>query len=147
MAFNRRASMWQHGARCRPNIAATSAGSNQPLRGSVHRKRPLCSVLTGHMRQPIQLGRTPVVRDCAVASSLPSVACSSGNHAAAVALAARMRGIPAYIVVPSNAPACKISAVKEYGGEQTLGLANACCLVAQLQCNASGLSLVCHVGQ
>eukprot|EP00878_Enallax_costatus_P028912 GHUV01031276.1.p1 GENE.GHUV01031276.1~~GHUV01031276.1.p1 ORF type:complete len:265 (+),score=81.39 GHUV01031276.1:165-959(+) len=42
---------------------------------------------------------------------------SSGNHAAAVALAAHMRGIPAYIVVPSNAPACKMAAVKEYGGQ------------------------------
>eukprot|EP00775_Hariotina_reticulata_P006291 gene6291-6527_t len=41
---------------------------------------------------------------------------SSGNHAAAVALAARLRGIPAHIVVPRNAPACKINAVKEYGG-------------------------------
>lgn len=47
-----------------------------------------------------------------------SIAYSSGNHAAALALAASMRGIPAYIVVPSNAPACKVAAVKEYGGEQ-----------------------------
>lgn len=44
--------------------------------------------------------------------------CSSGNHAAALALAAKLRGIPAYIVVPNNAPACKLAAVKEYGGEQ-----------------------------
>ncbi len=29
---------------------------------------------------------------------------SSGNHAQALALAARMRGIPAYIVMPENAP-------------------------------------------
>jgi len=42
--------------------------------------------------------------------------CSSGNHAAALALAAKLRGIPAYIVVPNNAPACKLAAVKEYGG-------------------------------
>lgn len=42
--------------------------------------------------------------------------CSSGNHAAALALAASLRGIPAYIVVPNNAPACKMAAVKEYGG-------------------------------
>lgn len=46
------------------------------------------------------------------------VCCSSGNHAAALALAAKLRGIPAYIVVPNNAPACKLAAVKEYGGEQ-----------------------------
>ena len=32
---------------------------------------------------------------------------SSGNHAQALALAAAMRGIPAYIVMPRNAPAVK----------------------------------------
>jgi threonine dehydratase len=42
--------------------------------------------------------------------------CSSGNHAAALALAAKLRGIPAFIVVPKNAPKCKLEAVKEYGG-------------------------------
>ena len=42
---------------------------------------------------------------------------SSGNHAQAVALAARLRGIPAYIVMPNNAPAVKKSAVAGYGGQ------------------------------
>ena len=41
---------------------------------------------------------------------------SSGNHAAALALAARMRGIPAYIVMPNNAPSVKKNAVAGYGG-------------------------------
>jgi threonine dehydratase len=41
---------------------------------------------------------------------------SSGNHAAALALAAKMRGIPAYIVMPNNAPAVKKAAVAGYGG-------------------------------
>lgn len=44
---------------------------------------------------------------------------SSGNYAAALALAARNRGIPAYIVIPTNAPAVKQAAVKEYGGKIT----------------------------
>ncbi len=44
---------------------------------------------------------------------------SSGNHAAALALAARMRGIPAYIVMPDNAPAIKKKAVESYGGRIT----------------------------
>ena len=44
------------------------------------------------------------------------VTLSSGNHAAALSLAARRRGIPARIVMPSNAPPVKIAAVKEYGG-------------------------------
>ncbi len=42
---------------------------------------------------------------------------SSGNHAQALALAARMRGIPAFIVMPSNAPAVKRAAVEGYGAE------------------------------
>ncbi len=42
---------------------------------------------------------------------------SSGNHAQALALAARNRGTKAYIVMPDNAPAVKIEAVKGYGGE------------------------------
>lgn len=42
---------------------------------------------------------------------------SSGNHAAAVALAARVRGTRATIVMPSNAPRIKKAAVAEYGGQ------------------------------
>lgn len=42
---------------------------------------------------------------------------SSGNHAQAVARSAQMLGIPAYIVMPSNAPAVKQAATKGYGAE------------------------------
>jgi len=42
---------------------------------------------------------------------------SSGNHAQAVALAAKMAGIPAHIVMPENAPPVKVAAVKGYGGK------------------------------
>jgi threonine dehydratase len=45
---------------------------------------------------------------------------SSGNHAAALARAARLRGIPAYIVMPSNSPQAKQAAVRRYGGEIVL---------------------------
>ena len=44
---------------------------------------------------------------------------SSGNHAAALALAARMRGIQAHIVMPSNAPNIKKIAVEGYGAHIT----------------------------
>ena len=44
---------------------------------------------------------------------------SSGNHAQALALAAKMRGVPAYIVMPSNAPQVKKDAVAGYGGQIT----------------------------
>lgn len=42
---------------------------------------------------------------------------SSGNHAQALALAAWMRGVPAYIVMPNTAPEVKQAAVREYGGK------------------------------
>jgi threonine dehydratase len=42
---------------------------------------------------------------------------SSGNHAAALSLAAATRGIPAYIVMPENAPAAKIESVRRLGGQ------------------------------
>jgi threonine dehydratase len=41
---------------------------------------------------------------------------SSGNHAQALALAARLRGVPAWIVMPKGAPAIKRRAVEDYGG-------------------------------
>ncbi len=45
------------------------------------------------------------------------VAFSSGNHAQGVALAARLLGIPATIVMPLDAPAVKLAATREYGAE------------------------------
>lgn len=42
---------------------------------------------------------------------------SSGNHAQALALAARLAGTQAYIVMPENAPKVKVAAVKGYGAE------------------------------
>src|SRR5262245_40506140 len=41
---------------------------------------------------------------------------SSGNHAAAVSCAAGWRGVPAWIVMPKNAPVVKCKAVEAYGG-------------------------------
>jgi threonine dehydratase len=42
---------------------------------------------------------------------------SSGNHAQALALAAKLRSIPATIVMPTTAPAAKRAAVMEYGAK------------------------------
>ncbi len=44
---------------------------------------------------------------------------SSGNHAQALALAAKIRGIPAHIVMPETAPAVKKAAVAGYGAKIT----------------------------
>jgi threonine dehydratase len=42
---------------------------------------------------------------------------SSGNHAAAIALAAKLHGIKSYIVMPENSAEIKKKAVESYGGE------------------------------
>jgi threonine dehydratase len=41
---------------------------------------------------------------------------SSGNHGQALSWAAKKRSIPAYIVMPSTSPQCKVNAVRAYGG-------------------------------
>jgi threonine dehydratase len=45
---------------------------------------------------------------------------SSGNHGAAVARAARQRGVRARVVMPHNSSAAKLAAVREYGAEVVL---------------------------
>jgi threonine dehydratase len=61
---------------------------------------------------------------CNAVFSLPEVEArrgvathSSGNHAAALALAARWRGVPAYVVMPENAAQIKKAAVAGYGAD------------------------------
>ncbi len=54
---------------------------------------------------------TPAERGCGV------VAFSSGNHAQGVALAARMLGIAATIIMPSDAPTVKIEGTRGYGAD------------------------------
>jgi threonine dehydratase len=51
------------------------------------------------------------------ARSAGVVAFSSGNHGAAVALAARLLGVPAVIVVPANGSAAKLAAIEGYGAQ------------------------------
>ena len=67
---------------------------------------------------------------------------SSGNHAQALALAARIRGIPAHIVMPKNAPRVKRRAVLGYGArviecEPTLRARDETAAVVQAETNAT----------
>nr|WP_042190851.1 threonine/serine dehydratase [Kibdelosporangium sp. MJ126-NF4]CEL19642.1 Threonine dehydratase, catabolic [Kibdelosporangium sp. MJ126-NF4]CTQ94558.1 Threonine dehydratase, catabolic (EC 4.3.1.19) [Kibdelosporangium sp. MJ126-NF4] len=48
------------------------------------------------------------------------VAYSSGNHAQAVAYAARAFGVPSYIVMPEDTPSIKVDKTREYGAEVVL---------------------------
>jgi threonine dehydratase len=65
-------------------------------------------------------GATNAVRQLSENDSSKGVTThSSGNHAAALALAAKQLGVPAYIVMPENAPEIKKKAVQGYGAEIT----------------------------
>jgi threonine dehydratase len=65
------------------------------LRGATH-------MIGGHSREALDAG---------------VVAASAGNHAQAVAFAAREAGARAVLVMPAQAPLAKVAAVREYGGE------------------------------
>ncbi|XP_002735975.1 serine racemase-like [Saccoglossus kowalevskii] len=56
-----------------------------------------------------------LIDDCPDKSKVKVVTHSSGNHGQALALAAKMAGVQAYIVMQNISPAIKVRAVKEYG--------------------------------
>ena len=61
-------------------------------------------------------GATNAVQSLTATQAARGVAAhSSGNHAAALALAARTRGIPGYVVMPDTVPAVKRDAVVAFG--------------------------------
>jgi len=67
---------------------------------------------------------------------------SSGNHGAALAWAARSRGIPAWIVMPSNAAQVKQDAVRGFGGtirfsEPTVAAREAACAAVEAETGAT----------
>ena len=61
-----------------------------------------------------------LVEECTgVKSQLTVVTHSSGNHGQAVALASKLRGVNAHIVMPVDAPTVKKDAVRGYGAQIT----------------------------
>lgn len=116
-----------------PPTAADVVEAARRLEGEVHRTPVMtCSTLDGksggtlffkceHLQKvgafkfrgaTHAVGRLP---DAEAAAGV--VTHSSGNHGAALALAARRRGIPAYIVMPETAPRVKKAAVAGYGAQ------------------------------
>lgn len=106
----------------------------QRLRGAVHRTPTLTSsLLDGEFGASFHFKAEHVQRtgsfkvrgalNAMLGRDLPPagvVAFSAGNHAAAVALAARQTGVPAVVCMPTSAYAHKVRAVEAYGGEVVL---------------------------
>jgi threonine dehydratase len=118
----------------RPDLAAIRA-AHERIRPHIHRTPVLSSTAVNEMTGATvyfkcenfqKVGAFKFRGACNAVFSLSNeeasrgvVTHSSGNHAAALALAARKRGIPAYIVMPRTAPAIKTTAVEGYGGRIT----------------------------
>lgn len=72
--------------------------------------------IRGGMNASLQLTKEQLERGVATHSS--------GNHAQALAFAAKMLGIKAYIVMPESSPQVKVNAVRGYGAEVTICASN-----------------------
>jgi len=81
--------------------------------------------IRGGMNASLQL--TPEQMEKGVATH------SSGNHAQALAFAAKMLGIRAYIVMPESSPQVKVNAVRGYGAEVTICASNQAARESTLQ--------------
>ena len=72
------------------------------------------------------------------------IACSAGNHAQCVALAAQKNNVKAKIFIPSCAPISKVSATKKYGAQVVLvdGVYDDAYIAAKKQCEKTGAIFV-----
>ena len=98
----------------------------QVLEGVAHRTPPITSRTLGEhvVLKPecLQRGgafkfRGAYNKIASLPAGTPVVAFSSGNHAQAVALASRLLGTSATILMPEDAPASKLDATRGYGAE------------------------------
>ena len=80
--------------------------------------KPECLQRTGSFKFRGAYNRLAALNDTERRAGV--VAFSSGNHAQGVALAARLLGVSATIVMPADAPAVKIDATRGYGAEVVL---------------------------
>ncbi|MBY5934230.1 threonine/serine dehydratase [Tateyamaria omphalii] len=104
--------------------------------------KPECLQHTGSFKFRGALSALSALDDATRSAGV--IAFSSGNHAQGVALAAQMHGVPAVIVMPSDAPSLKIENTKALGAEVVLyerGSGNRDAIGAQLA-EERGLTLI-----
>ena len=116
-----------------PVTYADVAAAAQRLAGAAHRT-PVLTSSTANARTGAQLffkaenlqrmgafkfrgAYNAIAKLDAAAKKRGVLAFSSGNHAQAIALAGRLQGVAAAIVMPSDAPATKLAATRGYGAE------------------------------
>jgi threonine dehydratase len=108
-------------ARVQPHLHRTpviTCGQLDAIAGRSLFLKPENLQKTGSFKPRGGLNAVASLPDAAARSGV--VTHSSGNFAQAVAWAAKRRGIPAHIVMPSNAPAPKVAAVRGYGARVIL---------------------------
>jgi threonine dehydratase len=98
--------------------------------------------VTGSFKVRGAVNRLSSLTDAERASGV--LAASAGNHAQAVAWAARRFGIKATLFMPAEAPLAKIAAVREYGGEVRLvdGMLEEAFTEARLEAAETGATFV-----
>ena len=97
----------------RTPVLTSSTPMNAPARRCSSSARIFSAWARSNFAAPITRSRTSTAaqREAGVLTY------SSGNHAQAIALSARLAGIRATIIMPHDAPAAKVAATKGYGGE------------------------------
>ena len=73
------------------------------------------------------------------------IACSAGNHAQGVALAAQKKGIKSVICMPAGAPLAKVEATKSYGAEVVLVPIGGGGLISGVACAIKNINPNCKV--
>jgi threonine dehydratase len=89
-------------------------------------------------------GTLAKLRDLSEASCRGVVAGSAGNHAQALAYAARARGVPCTVFMPGEAPVSKVAAVEAFGASvrQVQGSVEDCVDAARVLAEQEGLTFV-----
>ena len=98
--------------------------------------------LTGSFKVRGAINTIAALSDAELAAGV--VAASAGNHAQAVAYAAREAGARSYLYMPADAPLAKVAAVREYGGDvrPVQGSYDECGVEARRAAELEGLTLV-----
>jgi threonine dehydratase len=145
----------------RPDVTADDVAAARPAAESLARRTPLLSSRTISERaggvvalKAENLQRTGSFKVRGVAAKLAAlgddgcangvVAASAGNHAQALAAAARARGVPCEVFVPSDAPLAKVEAARGQGATIHVGgeSVDECLAAATARAEEGGLAFV-----
>ena len=143
-----------------PDVTADDVAAARPAVQRIARRTPVLSTRTISKRaggevvlKAENLQRTGSFKARGVAAKLAAlgdgrtpgvVAASAGNHAQALAAAARVYGVPCEVFVPSDAPLAKVEAARGHGATVNVGgdSVDSCLEMARTRARDGGLAFV-----